>query len=475
MFDVAIIGGGIIGCATAERLSRYRLKTAVIERAPDVADGTTKANSGIVHAGYDAPPGTKMAELNRKGADMMPAECSRLDVPLRQTGSYVLAFSAEDEVRLQQLLDRGRQNGVPGLEILNGETLRGREPALSSAVRAALWAPTAAVVDPFQLCAAYAEVAVANGTEFLLGTQVRSLRWEGDHWRIGTSQGPVEATYVVNAAGVHADRIQEMAGKREFTIRPVRGEYYLMDKDLGGLVGAVIFQCPGPRGKGVLVAPTVHGNLLIGPSADPVENSDDTATTQAGLHFVRATAARSVPDINYREAIRNFAGVRANSDVGDFIIGMSESAPQFLNLAGICSPGLSASPAIAREAAEILAAAGLVLVPREDAASARQVVRMKNLPAAEKERMIAENPLYGRVLCRCETITEGEICDALSRQPQPQTVDGIKKRCGTGMGRCQGGFCQPRIVELIARELGVPPEEVLLDGDGSWIVNGELP
>lgn len=475
MLDVAIIGGGIVGCATAERLSQYQLKTAVIERANDVADGTTKANSGIVHAGYDAPEGTLMADLNLKGSVLMPEECRRLDVPLRQTGSYVLAFTPEDETHLERLLERGRKNGVEGLEILSGEAVRAREPALSSEVRAALWAPSAAVVDPFQLCVAYAQVAAQNGTEFLLGREVTALSWEEDHWNIQTDQGSLQARYVVNAAGVHADEIQAMTGNREFTIAPVRGEYYLMDKTLGDLVSSVIFQCPGPEGKGVLVAPTVHGNLIVGPNAESVEDRDGTETTQGGQDLVRTKAAKSVPDINYREAIRNFAGVRANSDACDFIIGMSDSVSNFLNLAGICSPGLSSSPAIARLAVQLLEGAGLQLSPRSQANGSRQVVRMKDLAPAEKQQRIEENPLYGRVLCRCETITEGEICDAIHMAPQPRTIDGIKKRCGTGMGRCQGGFCMPRILHLLCRELDLRPEEILLDRDGSQILTGELP
>ena len=387
----------------------------------------------------------------------------------------MLAFTPEDEEHLQRLLARGQKNGVSGLEILDGETVRRREPSLSRDVRAALWAPAAAVVDPFQLCAAYAQVAAQNGTEFLLGHEVQALSWNGDHWDIQTNQGTVEARYVINAAGVHADQIQAMTGTSEFTITPVRGEYYLMDKALGDLVSAVIFQCPGPEGKGVLVAPTVHGNLIVGPNAEAVNSRDDTGTTREGQEFVRNMAAKSVPDINYREAIRNFAGVRANSDIRDFIIGMSETAPNFLNLAGICSPGLSSAPAIARMAVQLLEGVGLRLMLNEGASDSRQVIRIRDLPPDEKQQRIQENPLYGRVLCRCESITEGEICDAIHTSPQPRTVDGIKKRCGTGMGRCQGGFCLPRILDVLCRELGCAPEDVLLNRDGSQILTGELP
>lgn len=475
MYDAAIIGGGITGCAIAETLSRYNLKVGLIERANDVADGTTKANSGIVHAGYDAPVHTLMAQLNLRGSQVMSEECRRLDVPYKRIGSYVISLREEDDAHLERLLERGLQNGVSGLEILDAETVRSREPALNRKVRSALYAPSGAVVDPFALAIAYAETAAQNGVTFHLGHQVQDLCWEEDHWNIRTSTGPLQAAWIINAAGVHADQLQEMAGEREFKIIPVRGEYYLMDKNLGNLVHSVIFQCPGPMGKGVLVSPTVHGNLIIGPNAEVIEDPDDTRTTRKGLAQVREAAARSVPDISYREAIRNFAGVRATSDAGDFIIRMSESAPRFLNAAGICSPGLSSAPAIAEYAAGILAEAGLPLVRKDTYVKERRQVRMKALSPEDKQKMIEKSPLYGRVLCRCEMVTEGEIRDALFREPRTQTVDGLKRRAGTGMGRCQGGFCLPRIMEVISRELQLPQEDILLDQAGSRILTEEQP
>lgn len=474
MYDAAIIGGGVIGCAVAEQLARYKLNIAVIERSNDVADGTTKANSGIVHAGYDAPENTLMAQLNVRGSRKMPEECRRLDVAFRRIGSYVLSLCKEDDAHLERLLQRGWKNGVENLEILPGEVVRKREPALTGKVRCALYAPAGAVVDPFALCVSYAELAAENGADFLLSHQVEALAYEEGHWNIRTSRGEVHAIWIINAAGVHADQIQEMAGEHEFTITPVRGEYYIMDKILGNLVHAVIFQCPGPMGKGVLVSPTVHGNLIVGPNAEPVGNPDDTKTTRPGLDSVRKAAARTVPDIPYCNSIRNFAGVRANSDIGDFIIRLSESAPHFLNVAGIGSPGLSSAPAIAEYAVAALEKAGLVLRPKEDVMLRRHGVHMKDLTPDEKQNMIEKDPRYGRVLCRCETVTEGEIRDALRRKPCVYTVDSVKKRAGAGMGRCQGSFCLPRIMALISEETGIPQQDILLGPEGSHILAGNF-
>lgn len=473
MVDVAVIGGGVVGCAVAELLSRYELDICVIERETDVAAGTTKANSGIVHAGYDAPTGSLMARLNLEGSKCMADECRRLDVGYRQIGSLVLSLREEDDAMLAALLERGQKNGVDGLNLLPAQEVRRREPALSPSVRGALHAPTAAIVDPFLLCIAYAEVAARNGVRFCLEHEVRAIRRTNRAHVITAGNTEIEARWIINAAGVHADQIQEMAGEREFSIVPVRGEYYMMDRQVGDLVHSVIFQCPGPEGKGVLVSPTVHGNLIVGPNAEDIENKDDMATTWDGQTFVRQTAAKSVPGIDYRFAIRNFSGVRAHSDAGDFIIGLSKTIPQFLNLAGICSPGLTAAPAIARMAVDLLQSNGLGLQPKTSPVLERRVVRMKPLSVEEKRRQIQRDPAYGRVLCRCETVTEGEIRDALRREPIPRTVDAIKKRVTAGMGRCQGGFCLPRVMEMISKELGIAQEDIELGKEGSQILTGE--
>ena len=467
MYDVLIIGCGITGAAAAFQLSRYRLRIAVLERENDVANGTTKANSAILHAGYDPEPGTLMARLNVRGAALAGELCASLDVPYRQCGSMVAAFSPEEEDTLQTLLERGRENGVPGLRLITGERARAMDPALSPDVTAALYAPTAAICSPWEYCLALAETAVRNGADLRLETAVTGLERQEDGWLVHTDRGDFRSRYVINAAGVSAQSIHEMAAPGSFTIHPSRGQYYLLDKSEGDRVGHVIFQCPGPSGKGVLVAPTVHGNLIVGPNAEPVPG-EDVGTTADGLGYVRTTALKSVPSIGFRDSIRNFAGVRAASDRGDFIIELA--APGFLDLAGICSPGLTAAPAIAEYAAELLERDGLELEEKPDFFCRRRRVRFHDLSPAEKAGLVERDPAYGRVICRCETITEGEILEALRCPIPPRSVDGVKRRVGAGMGRCQGGFCGPRVVEILAREQGVDPGDIVQDRAGSWLL-----
>lgn len=467
MYDVLIIGCGITGAATAFQLSRYKLRVGVLERENDVADGTTKANSAILHAGYDPVPGSLMARLNVRGVALARELCAALDVPYDPCGSLVLGFSPEDNAHLEELYRRGVQNGVPGLALLTGDQARDLEPNLSPAVTAALHAPSAAICSPWEYCLALAETAVRNGAELLLETAVTGLAPAENGWRVETSRGVLEARYVVNAAGLDAQAVHEMAAPPDFAIHPSRGQYFLLDKSEGGRVGRVIFQCPNEHGKGVLVAPTVHGNLIVGPNAEPVKG-DDTATTADGLAYVRQTALRSVPSVDFRASIRNFAGVRAVADTGDFVI--REAAPHFLDLVGICSPGLSAAPAIGEYAAELLGRAGLALEPKPDFVASRKRVRFRELTPEEKARLVAEHPAYGRVICRCETVTEGEILDALAGPIPPRSVDGVKRRAGAGLGRCQGGFCGPRVLELLAREQHRSPGDIPQDRAGSWLL-----
>ena len=467
MYDVVIIGCGIVGAATAFELSKYRLKVGIVERENDVACGTTKANSAIIHAGYDPVPGTLMARLNVRGAALARELCAALDVPYLPCGSLVLGFSPEDQAHLEELYRRGVANGVPDLALLTGDEARAMEPNLSPAVTAALHAPTAAICSPWEYGLALAETAVRNGAELQLETAVTGLTPTEEGWRVETNRGVLEARYVVNAAGLDAQAIHEMTAPPSFAIHPSRGQYFLLDKSEGGRVGRVIFQCPNEKGKGVLVSPTVHGNLIVGPDAEPVEG-DDTSTTSAGLVFVRETALRSVPSVDFRTSIRNFAGVRASTGAKDFIIELS--APHFLDLAGICSPGLSAAPAIGEYAVELLGQAGLALERKEDFQASRKRIRFREMSPEEKAKLVAEHPAYGRVICRCETVTEGEILDALAGPIPPRSVDGVKRRAGAGLGRCQGGFCGPRVVELLAREQHRSPGDIPQERVGSWLL-----
>ena len=468
MYDVVIVGCGVVGAATAFELSKYQLRVAVLERENDVAMGTTKANSAILHAGYDPEPGTLMAKLNVRGSALAGELCKALDVPYRQCGSLVVGLSEADRPRLEELYRRGVANGVPGLRLLDREEALALEPSLSPETVGALYAPTAAICSPWEFCLALAETAVNNGAELHLDTAVTGMERGEDGWTVHTVKGDFPARYVVSAAGVDGAVVHDMAAPHAFDISPSRGQYYLLDKSEGGRVGRVIFQCPSERGKGVLAAPTVHGNLIVGPDAQPAEG-DDTSTDAAGMAFVKATAQRSVPSIDFRASIRNFAGVRAKAGC-DFILREAEGAPGFIDLAGICSPGLSAAAAIGEYAVGLLERAGLTLMKKEHFAAKRRRTRFKELPPAERAALVEREPAFGRVICRCETVTEGEILEAIRGPIPPRSVDGVKRRVNAGMGRCQGGFCGPRVVELLCRELGLSHTDITQDQAGSWLL-----
>ena len=472
MYDVVIIGCGVVGASAAYELARYKLRVAVLEAAADIAAGTTKANSAIIHAGYDPEPGTLMARLNVEGNRLTGEICEKLQVPFKRVGSLVVAFSPEQLPTLRTLYDRGSKNGVPGLRLLSGEEARAMEPGLSEEVCGALLAPSAGIIDPWGFAIAMAETAVRGGVELRRDCPVTGIEDTGAGFVLHTPAGDVTARFVLNAAGVDADRVHEMLEPNDWHTLPSRGEYYLLDKSEHDRVSRVIFQCPGPEGKGVLVAPTIHGNLICGPNAEAVEDRLDLGNTAAGMAEVRAKASRSVPGVEWRQNIRNFAGLRANTTRSDFIIEESKAHPGFIDLAGIKSPGLSSAPAIAKLAAEMLAADGLALEPDPDFVDKREHIVFKNLSAEEKNELIRKDPRYGRVVCRCETITEGEIVAALHSPIPPRSINGVKRRCNAGMGRCQGGFCGPRVQEIIARELGIDQAEVLLEQAGSTILTG---
>ncbi len=471
VYDVVVIGAGVTGALIARELSRYDLKVALLEKNNDAATETSKANSAIVHAGYDAKEGTLKARLNVHGAKMMGSLCEDLSVPYRNIGSLVLAFNEEEMETLHTLLERGQKNGVPKLEIISQERLHEMEPNVSKRARGALWAPTASIVCPYELTIAAVENAVVNGVEFFRNCEVERIVSQKDSFSIGTPQGTFSASYIVNAAGVHADEVAEMIGDRSFRITPRRGEYLVMDKNMGSLVSHVIFQCPTKMGKGVLVSPTVDGNLLAGPNAVDVEDKYDTSTTVKGLQDVQEYVRYSIPTMKMNDVITSFAGLRAHGDQGDFIIGPSEYNSRFIHVAGIESPGLTASPATAEFVVEILKKQGLALQERPEFTPVRKgPVRFHQLTRTQQRELIAKDPAYGHIVCRCETVTEGEIRDAIRAPAGARDVDGVKRRTRAGMGRCQGGFCGAKVVEILSRELGVPENEITKFGGKSNVV-----
>lgn len=473
MYDVAIIGAGVIGASVARELSKYDLNVVVIEKENDVSNGTTKANSAIVHAGYDAHEGTLMAKYNALGNAMFDEICEELSVPFERCGSLVLAFSEEEREHLDLLYKRGIVNGIPEMELLEKDEIKKMEPNISDSVVAALHAKTAGIVGPWELTIAMLENAAENGVSVELNQEVVDIEKLEAGYRIITQEKNFEAKVVINASGVYADKIHNMVSEESFKITPRRGQYFVMDKIQGELVGQVIFQCPTELGKGILVTPTVHGNLLLGPDAQDMDDRDDISTTTEQLDFVKEHAVKSVPNIHFRDSIRSFAGLRAEGDRGDFIVEEAPGAPMFFDVAGIKSPGLSAAPAIGLDVAKMAVEKLGGADEKANFNPKREQIIFMELNAEEKKALIKENPQYGRVICRCENITEGEIVSSIHRKVGAKTVDGVKKRCRPGMGRCQGGFCGPRVQEILARELNVSLEEIVLDKKNSYILTGE--
>ncbi len=472
MYDAVIIGGGAVGCAVARYLSCYRLSICLVERGEDVCVGTSKANSAICHAGFDAPVGSAKARFNVEGSRMMEGLSQELDFPYRRCGSLVLCFDEAELPHLRELLERGVQNGVEGLEILDRAALRALEPAVSDKAVAALWAPTGAVLCPFGMTIALAENAAANGCAFRFNTEVARIERRDGFFRLHTGGDCIDTRVVISAAGVYGDALHNQLCADKLTIVPRRGEYCLLDRTCGQLVQHTIFQLPSAMGKGVLVTPTVHGNLLVGPTAVDQPDKDRTATTTEGLRSVAETAAKSVENLPMRDVITSFAGLRAHlsGPEDDFIVG--ESTDGFFEAVGIESPGLSSAPAIGRYLAE-LAAAKLHAAEKEDfIAQRRDMPHPREMDFASRQDLIARDPAYGQVICRCEGVTEGEIRDAIRRVPGARSLDGVKRRVRAGMGRCQGGFCGPKVMELLSRELHVPITALTKGGGESRLLAG---
>ncbi len=473
MYDVLIVGGGITGCMTAYKLAKYDLKVGILEGKSDVAMGATKANSAIVHAGFDAQPGTLKATLNVLGCAEMPAIAKELDVPYRNNTSLVLAFDEGQKKALEGLKQRGEANGVPQLSIIDAAELQAIEPNVAPNAVAALRAGSAGIVCPYELCIAAAENAVLNGNDVILNSPVTEIVRQGDHFEVTAGGRNYRARYLINAAGVHADGIAAIAGEKDFplTIIPRRGEYMLLDKEQGGMTDATLFTLPTEKGKGVLVSPTVDGNLLVGPNAYAIDDADDTSTTAEGLEEIGMGVKQMVPNVNLRAVITSFAGVRPTPSTGDFYIKPSEQIIGLLHLAGIESPGLASSPAVAEMAVKLLGNMGLALKERENYLSGRPTpIRFRELSDEDKAAIIEKDRCYAKIICRCEQITEGEIVAAI-RRPIPATdIDMVKRRTRAGMGRCQGGFCSPRVTEIIARERKLALTDITKKGEGSALL-----
>ena len=476
-YDVVIVGAGVTGCAIARELSRYDLRIGVLEKEEDVCSGTSKANSAIVHAGFDAEPGKLKAKFNVEGSKMMAALSEELDFDYKQNGSLVLCFAEEEMPALRKLYERGLENKVEGLKLLTGDEARELEPNVTDEVVGALYAPTGAIVCPFGLTIALAENACDNGVKFQFLTKiedVKHLRTENAEagYELHTNRGIITTKYMINAAGVYADELHNMVSSKKLHIIPRKGDYCLLDKEAGNHVSHTIFQLPGKLGKGILVSPTVHGNLLTGPTA--VNLNDDekelTATTAEELADVIEKSAISVKNIPFRQVITSFSGLRAHEDGNDFVIGEAKDAEGFFDAAGIESPGLSSAPAIGAYLAELVAEKAGAVKKENWNGKRKGILRPSELNMEERAKLIKENPAYGNIICRCEGVSEGEIVDAITRTLGATSLDGIKRRVRQGMGRCQAGFCTPKTMEILARERNMKMEDICKNVPGSELL-----
>lgn len=474
-YDVAVIGAGVCGAMVTRELSKLNLKVVMLEKCNDVSMGTSKANSAIVHAGFDAENGSLKAKLNVQGASLMAYYCNKLNVPYQNIGSLVVAYSWEDMQTLEVLFERGFNNGVPNMEIISQEQLREMEPYISEDAIGALWAPTAGIVSPYELAIAATENAVMNGARVKRNSGVFDIEYKNDLFFLSTASGVIKAKYIINCAGVFADQIAKMIGDTSFKIIPRKGEYYLLDKSEKKMVNHVLFHCPSAMGKGILITPTAHGNVLMGPTAIDLDFDSklDVDTTIEGLDTVKSAVKKVIPQMTTRNAITSFAGLRAHiaGENSDFVIGPSPANEKFINVAGIESPGLTAAPAIARYVGQIFRQIAPEYEKKADFISRRPApVRVNELSIEERKVLVAKDPRYGRIICRCEGITEGEIIDAIKAPCGARDVDGVKRRTRAGMGRCQGGFCGSKVTEILSRELDIPMNQVTKHGNRSKIL-----
>ena len=471
IYDTLIIGAGIVGCSVARFLSKYKGDFIVLERDEDVCCGTSKANSGIVHAGFDAKHGSLMAKYNVEGSRMYPALAKELDFKFRRNGSLVLCLDKDDIPKLQALYENGKSNGIEELRIIERDELLELEPHVSDEAVCALYAPTGGIVCPFDATFAMAENAAHNNVEFKFDTEVTDIVREGELWKVSAGEEVFYARTVVNAAGCYSDVFHNMVSDKKIHITPRRGEYFLLDRTAEGYVEHTVFRLPGKMGKGVLVTPTVHGNTLVGPTAEDIEDKDDVSTTAEGLDKIRSQSKLSIKDLPLNKTITSFSGLRSHEDGHEFIVG--ETVDGFFDCAGIESPGLSAAPAIGLDVAGMIAKK-LNLQEKQDFDPYRNgITDPLKLSEEALNELIKVRPDYGKIVCRCESITEGQIRDAVRRVPGAGSLDGVKRRIRAGMGRCQGGFCSPAVMEILADELHCDISEVTKKGKGSKIIVGD--
>jgi len=474
--DVLVIGAGAVGCAIARELTKYQLKVTVVDKNEDVGGEASKSNSAIIHTGYDAPPGTLESELVVAANPMFELLAKQLEIPYAKVGAILPAFTDEQFEQLPALKEKAFKNRVYDVEYLTGEQLLKMEPNLSPYVKAGLYIPREHIIDPFLLVVAYAENALQNGAEFLLNTKVTGIKMKGGRV-IGaqTTAGDIEAAYIVNAAGLYCDEIAEMVGKNDYTVNPRKGQFYILDKNTGCKVNHIVLPIPTKVTKGKLMCPTIHGNMLVGPTAEDLQDKQNYSTTAEGLASVEADVRRLIPGVNLRDTITQYSGLRANRNPEGLHVDTYDDVKNYVNLSGVRSTGLTASISLGKYVAQTLIGIGMPVSFNPAFNPIRRgIPRFNEMSREEQDEMIRKNPLYGRVVCRCETITEGEIVEAIHRPIPACSVDAVKRRLRAGMGRCQGGFCGPKVIEILARELGIPTGQITKNQPGSYMISGKV-
>ena len=474
--DVLVIGAGAVGCAIARELTKYQVKVTVVDKNEDVGGDASKSNSAIIHTGYDASPGTLESELVVAANPMYDQLVKEMDVPFARIGGILPAFTDEQFEKLPSLKEKAFKNRVYDVEYLTGEELLEMEPNLNPEVKAGLYIPRESIIDPFLLVVAYAECAQQNGASFLLGTKVTGIKVE-DGKVVGaeTTAGDIEAKYIINAAGLYCDEIAEMVGKNDYYVNPRKGQFYILDKNTSCKVNHIVLPIPTKLTKGKLMCPTIHGNMLVGPTAEDLTDKCDKSTNAEGLASIEADVRRLIPNVNLRDTITQYSGLRPNRNPEGLHVDTYEDVQNYVNLSGVRSTGLTLSAAMGKYVAQTLIGLGMPAEfnPHFDPIR-KGIPRFHEMSREEQDALIRENPLYGRVICRCETITEGEIVDAIHRPIPARSMDAVKRRLRAGMGRCQGGFCGPKVIEIISRELGIPVEEINKHQPGSYMVTGKV-
>lgn len=473
MHDIIIIGAGVIGGLIARELSRFKLDILILEKDNDVANGTTAANSAIIHSGYDPKPGSLKAKFNVLAVPMYKELCDELDVEFKRIGSLTVAQSVDELPKLKVLEARAKENKVE-VKILTKEEVRRLEPNLNDHIEGGLFAPTAGIVNPFELTAHAIENAIENGAKLLLNAPVLAIKKVEDHFVVTTSQGEFKTKVIINAAGVYADNIVNMVSHADFTITPRKGSYFVIDKLPSPLVNTVVFPLPNEHSKGILVVPTTSGNFLVGPTSEEIMSKDDVGTDYASLENIKANALKLIKSIPFQKTVRTFSGLRATPSTGDFIIAHDPYVQGLINVAGIESPGLASAPAIAHYVVNDLVANLIPLAPRLDFnPRVRPRVRVKHLSLKDLKALVKENKDYATLVCNCEEVTKAEVIDLLKRPIPIKSVKAIKKRLRAGFGLCQGGFCTPKVVEIMAEFYGVPVSEIAYDEKESYVVKSD--